>query len=119
MADPSDRIYELEQLANQPGTYFNPQTEVVVIVDDSATVDQDVFESGDFEGAEWIRVSDEVPVDESALEEALESFSTSHHSTGETVSAAFHDSDDPELDDDNLEHDPDEDEEGDLGEEHD
>ena len=32
-ADPSDRIYELDQLANQPGTYFNPQTEVVLIVE--------------------------------------------------------------------------------------
>lgn len=111
MADPTDRIYELEQLANQPGTYFNPQTEVVVIVDDSASVDQDVFDDGDFEGAEWIRVSDEVPVDESALEEALESFSSSHHPSGETVSHAFHDSDE-ELDDDDdtLEPDPDEDE---------
>ena len=109
--DPSDRIYELEQLANQPGTYFNPQTEVVVIVDDSASVDQDVFDGGDFEDAEWIRVSDEVPVDESALAEALESFSSNHHPSGESVSAAYHDSDEaPGFDDEALEPDPDDDE---------
>ena len=115
MADPTDRIYELDQLANQPGTYFNPQTEVVVIVDDSASVDQDVFDDGDFEGAEWVRVSDEVPVDESALEEALESFSSSHHPTGESVSAAFHDSDDPDYEEDRLDPDPDGDDEDEGG----
>lgn len=107
MADPTDRIYELDQLVNQPGTYFNPQTEVVVIVDDSASVDQDVFDDEDFEGAEWIRVSDEVPVDESALEEALESFSSTHHPTGGSVSHAFHDSDEELEDDEELEPDPD------------
>lgn len=116
MADSTDRIYELEQLANQPGTYFNPQTEVVVIVDDSASVDQDVFDDGDFEGAEWIRVSDEVPVDESALEEALEGFSSSYHPTGESVSAAYHDSDESsDYGNDTLDPDPDPDAHDDDG----
>ncbi len=111
-ADPSDRIYELDQLANQPGTYFNPQSEVVLIVDDSASVDQDVFDGGDFADAEWIRVSDEVPVDESALAEALESFSSRHHPSGESVAAAYHDSDEaPGFDDETLEPDDDEDDE--------
>ena len=35
--DDSTSRYELEELVVQPGTYFNPQTEVVVIVDDSAS----------------------------------------------------------------------------------
>ena len=30
-----ENLYEVEELLVQPGTYFNPQTEVVVIVDDS------------------------------------------------------------------------------------
>lgn len=110
MADPSDHIYELEQIANQPGTYFNPQTEVVVIVDDSASVDQDIFDDEGFEDAEWVRVSDEVPVDEAALAEALESFSSNHHPSGETVSHAFHDSDELTEEEDGLEPDPDDDE---------
>lgn len=108
MAD--DQIYELEQLANQPGTYFNPNTEVVVIVDDSAAVDQDVFDLDDFEGAEWVRISDEVPVDESALEEALESFQSTYHPTGGSVTSALLDSDEepPDADSETLEPDPEE-----------
>ena len=37
MAD--DRRYELEDLLVRPGTYFNPQTEVLVVVDDSNSMD--------------------------------------------------------------------------------
>ena len=38
-----DNRYEVEELLVQPGTYFIPQTEVVVIVDDSTSLDQEVF----------------------------------------------------------------------------
>jgi hypothetical protein len=72
MATPHGDLYEVEEMLNQPGTYFNPQTEVVVIVDDSASPDQEVFEG--YEGAEWVRVSDDVPVDEDGRDRALESF---------------------------------------------
>jgi len=72
MATPKENVYEVEEMLNQPGTYFNPQSEVVVIVDDSASIDQEVF--SDIEGAEWVRVSDEVPVDEDGRDRALESF---------------------------------------------
>jgi hypothetical protein len=102
MADQGD-IYELEQLAIQPGTYFNPQTEVIVIVDDSTSVDQDVFNMEEFEGAEWVRISDEVPVDEAVLEEAMESFQSTYHPTGGTVTAAALDPDEPEPDNATLE----------------
>lgn len=105
----ADHTYELEQLANQPGTYFNPHTEVVVIVDDSVSIAQDVFDSDDFEGSAWVRVSDEVPVDESALDDALESFQSTYHPVGETTVVAAHDSDDPDDDPDLERLDPDED----------
>ena len=72
MATPEENVYEVEEMLNQPGTYFNPQSEVVVIVDDSASIDQEVF--NDVEGAEWVRVSDDVPVDEDSRDRALESF---------------------------------------------
>ena len=39
----ADRRYELDELVNRPGTYFNPQTEVMVVVDDSTSLDQEVF----------------------------------------------------------------------------
>ncbi|GIK77611.1 MAG: hypothetical protein EDQ89_04805 [Acidobacteria bacterium] len=104
MADVGD-IYELEQLAVQPGTYVNPQTEVVIIVEDSTAVDQEVFEEGGTEGTEWVRVSDEVPVDETLLEEALEEFQSRRHpgAAEQVTSIAVDDAlddDDPELEPD-------------------
>jgi hypothetical protein len=47
----------------------------VVVVDDSASPDQEVFDDLEgYSGTEWVRVSDEVPVDEDARDRALESF---------------------------------------------
>ena len=92
MATPGENVYEVEEMLNQPGTYFNPQSEVVVIVDDSASIDQEIFES--YEGAEWVRVSDDVPVDEDARDRALESFEA-HSQGGETLAPeALEESDD-------------------------
>jgi hypothetical protein len=109
----ADQTFELDQLANQPGTYFNPHTEVIVIVDDSTSIDQDIFDSGGFAGGEWVRVSEEVPIDESSLDDALEEFQSTYHPAGETVTAAALDSDDPD-DDPNLDRlDPDEEDEDD------
>jgi hypothetical protein len=80
-----ENVYEVEEMLNQPGTYFNPQSEVVVIVDDSASIDQEVFNNGEgCAGAEWVRVSDEVPVDEDGRDRVLESFETRSQG-GETL----------------------------------
>lgn len=81
-ADIESRLVEPDELLNRPGTYFNPQTEVVVVVDDSVSVDQEIFNMEEYEGAEWVRLSDEAPVDEQALEETLERFQTSYHAGG-------------------------------------
>ena len=72
MAD-SNRV-ELDELINRPGTYFNPQTEVLIIVDDSPELDSEIFNMEEFEGADWVRISDEVPVDEDRRDELLERF---------------------------------------------
>jgi hypothetical protein len=77
--DIEEIVVEVDDLLVRPGTYFNPQTEVVVIVDDSTSLDQGVFNMESYEGAEWVRVSDEVPVDEEARDELLESFQTHYH----------------------------------------
>jgi hypothetical protein len=82
MVDPhraEDHIYEVDDMLVQPGTYFNPQTEVVVVVDDSTSIDQEVFNMEAYEGADWVRVSDEVPVDTDALDTAMERFQTLRH----------------------------------------
>ena len=69
-----DRRYELEDLANRVGMYFNPQTEVLVIVDDSTSINSEIFNMEEFEGADWVLVSDDLPVDEPQRDELLESF---------------------------------------------
>jgi hypothetical protein len=71
------RIVELDDLLVRPGTYFNPQTEVVVVVDDSTSIDQEIFEMEEFEGVDWVRISDEVPVDEDGLDTAIQRFQAS------------------------------------------
>ena len=77
--DDSTSRYELEELVVQPGTYFNPQTEVVLVVDDSTSIDQEVFNMEAYEGADWVRISDEVPVDSDALDATMQAFQTHYH----------------------------------------
>lgn len=101
MAADQENLYEVEELLNQPGTYFNPQTEVLVVVDDSTSLDQEVFNLEDYEGADWVRISDDVPVDEDRRDEALERFQTHYHpgSSGSVSETALEQGDD-ELDED-------------------
>ena len=77
MADP--RSFELDELVNRPGTYFNPQTEVVVIVDDSPELDAEIFNMEEYEGADWVLISDETPVEEHRRDELLEAFQVRYH----------------------------------------
>jgi hypothetical protein len=101
------RITDLEELVVRPGTYFNPQTEVLVVVDDSTSIDQSVFNMESYEGSEWVRVSDDVPVDEERRDELLERFQTHYHpgATG-SVSATALEQGDEELDEDETGQDP-------------
>jgi hypothetical protein len=96
-----ENLYEVEELLMQPGTYFNPQTEVVVIVDDSTSLDQEVFNLEQYEGAEWVRISEDVPVDEDRRDQLLEDFQTHYHpgAAGSVSETALEQSDD-ELDED-------------------
>jgi hypothetical protein len=99
MADP--RKFEFEELLNRPGTYFNPQTEVLVIVDDSPELDSEIFNMEEFEGADWVLVSDEVPVEENRRDELLEAFQVRYH-PGSITDDDMEDTDD-ELEEDHQE----------------
>ena len=102
-----ENLYEVEELLVQPGTYFNPQTEVIVVVDDSASLDQEVFNMEDYEGADWVRVSDDVPIDEDRRDEALERFQTHYHpGSGGSVSATALEQGDDEVDGDETGQEP-------------
>ena len=87
------RIFELEELVNRPGTYFNPQTEVLVVVDDSPELDSEIFNMEEYEGADWVLISDETPVDEHRRDELLEAFQIRYHP------GAISEEDDDDLDD--------------------
>lgn len=100
MADP--RRIELDELANRPGTYFNPQTEILIVVDDSPDLDTEIFNMEELEGAEWVQISDEVPVDEHQRDELLEAFQVHLHAgsaEGEEEEELTDSSDELSLDD--------------------
>jgi hypothetical protein len=105
MADP--RRFELDDLLIRPGTYFNPQTEVLLVVDDSPELDDEIFNMEELEGAEWVLVSDESPIDESTRDELLERFQIAYQANGEHSLAS--DEEDDEDEDEDLE--PDEEDE--------
>lgn len=113
MPPTEENVYEVEEMLNQPGTYFNPQTEVVVVVDDSASIDQEVFNNLEgLEGAEWVRVSDDVPVDEDGRDRALEAFETTNQGGAAIAPSDLEESDDDlEEDEERPEPDPDPEEE--------
>jgi hypothetical protein len=75
------RPVQPDELLNRPGTYFNPQTEMLVVVDDSPEVDSEIFNLEELEGADWVQISDEVPLDEDRRDELLERFQV-HYQPG-------------------------------------
>jgi cupin superfamily acireductone dioxygenase involved in methionine salvage len=97
--------YEIEDALLRPGTYFNPQTEVLVVVDDSASMDQEIFNLEEFEGADWVLISDDLPIDEPKRDEMLETFQANYHGgDGRHVSeAAVEDPDNLDEDDEDEE----------------
>jgi hypothetical protein len=103
---PAARRYEVEDLLNRPGTYFNPTTEVMVIVDDGQALDTELFEEGG-DGGDWVLLGDEVPVDEGKRDELLERFEVRHHPGPSGAVAASED--DPDELDEGLEPDEDDD----------
>jgi hypothetical protein len=113
-----DRRYDLEDLVNRAGTYFNPQTEVLVIVDDSSSIDSEIFNMEEFEGADWVLVSDDVPLDESQRDEILENFQSTFHGSDGRMDVD-EDEDEDELDEDEDDEDGYDDEDGGYGDEDD
>jgi hypothetical protein len=104
------RRFQLDELILRPGTYFNPQTEIMIVVDDSPEVDNEIFEAAEIDAAEWVQLSDETPLDEHQRDDLIERFQHSQQA-GSGLD------DEEALDDEDDELDPDEDDEEDEGEE--
>ena len=49
-----------------------------MVVDDSPELDAEIFNMEEYEGADWVLISDEVPVDENRRDELLEAFQARH-----------------------------------------
>jgi hypothetical protein len=110
MAD--DRRFDLDDVLLRPGCYLNPQTEIMVVVDDSPSIDGEIFNLEEFEGADWVLIADEVPLDEARRDELLETFQATYHGgDGRTreIRVAENDDDDYVDDDENAPPEPDED----------
>lgn len=104
------RRFELEDMLIRPGTYFHPQTEIIVVVDDSPEIDRELFDGDDGEEAEWVLISDESPLDEALRDELLERFQAASHAHGGRSGAAEQDDEDDEDEaedeEDDLDDDP-------------
>jgi hypothetical protein len=97
----SERRFDLDEILVRPGTYFNPQTEVMVVVDDSSSIDSEIFNLEEFEGADWVLVADDLPVDEAQRDELFERFQATYHGgDGRAVSEASVEDPDLEPDED-------------------
>jgi hypothetical protein len=113
---PLPRRFELDELAVRPGTYFNPETEVLIVVDDSPDVDQAIFDAeAESDGGDWVFLSDEAPIDEAARDELLERFQARHHGGPAPVLDDEGDAADLDDEDEELDADEDEDEDEDDG----
>lgn len=105
----SPRRFELEDAVQRPGTYFNPTTEILLMVDDSSSIDRELFADADVEAAEWVLVAAEVPVDDTVRDEAIERFETRYHGGASGAIDADHDDEDeidtlePDEEDDGVE----------------
>src|SRR3954453_13006961 len=106
----ADRRFEIDEILVRPGAYFNPQTEVLVVVDDSTSLDQEIFNLEEFERADWVLVSDAPPIAEPRRDELIETFQSNYHG-GDGRRVTEPSVEHPDDDVEELEPDPDPDEE--------
>lgn len=99
------RRFQLDELTIRPGTYFNPQTEILIVVDDSPEVDHEIFAAEEFESTDWVLISEESPVDEDKRDELIEHFRVTYQPGGDVLLAGEEDVEDEEdeLEPDDLE----------------
>ncbi len=72
------RRFGLDELILRPGTYFNPQTEIMVVVDDSPEVDHELFDMDQFDSDDWVLIAEDTPVDEVKRDDLIERFQITH-----------------------------------------
>jgi hypothetical protein len=76
------RRFDLDELSVRPGTYVHPETEMLIVVDDSADIGSEVFEGADDSDGEWVLVSDETPLDVHRRDELVHDFQARYDPAG-------------------------------------
>ena len=105
----SVRRFQLDELTLRPGTYFNPETEIMIVVDDSPEVDHEIFESEELDSTEWVLIAEDIPVDENRRDDLVERFQRSHQEGADMLDDGD-DLGDDEDDEDDRDEDEDEEE---------
>jgi hypothetical protein len=101
----SARRFQLDELTLRPGTYFNPQTEIMIVVDDSPEVDHEIFETAEFDSSEWVLIAEDIPLDEHKRDDLVERFQRSHQAGDDDLLSDLDEDDDDDGDDDEDEDD--------------
>ena len=104
------RRFQLDEITLRPGTYFNPQTEIMIVVDDSPEVDHEIFEGEELDSSDWVLIAEDAPVDENRRDELVEGFQRAHQAGG-VEDGAEDELDDDDDEEDDLDEDEDEDDE--------
>src|SRR5271166_5302067 len=94
------RRFQLDELTLRPGTYFNPQTEIMIVVDDSPEVDHELFESDEFESSDWVLIAEDVPLDEHLRDDLVERFQRTHQAGDPDLLSDLDDDEEDDEDDD-------------------
>jgi hypothetical protein len=94
------RRFQLDELTLRPGTYFNPTTEILIVVDDSPEIAHEIFDADEFDGVDWVLISEDSPLDEHRRDELIERFQLAHPPGAEPLSGAGDDVEDDEEDED-------------------
>jgi hypothetical protein len=98
------RRFQLDELTIRPGTYFNPQTEILIVVDDSPEVDHEVFAAEEFESTDWVLISEDTPLDEDKRDELIEHFRVTYQPADDALLAGEDvEDEEDELEPDDLE----------------
>jgi len=96
------RRFQVDELTLRPGTYFNPQTEILIVVDDSPEIAHEIFDPDEFDGVEWVLIAEDTPLDEHRRDELIESFQLTHQPGGELLSEEDDVGDEEDEEDDEL-----------------
>ena len=96
------RRFQLDELTLRPGTYFNPQTEILIVVDDSPEIAHEIFDADEFDGVDWVLISEDSPLDEHRRDELVERFEMAHQAGAEHLSEDGPDDDEDEDEEDEL-----------------